>query len=79
MNPISIPEDAGWIPGLDHWVGDPALPRVSCGVGCRHGLDPMLLLLWLWCRLAAVAQILPLAWELPYAVGAALKKKKKDT
>ena len=32
--------------------------------------DPVLL--WLWCRLAAVAPIRPLAWEPPYAVGAAL-------
>ena len=29
----------------------------SCGVGCRHGLDPALL--WLWCKLAAVALIQP--------------------
>ena len=33
-------------------------------------------LLWLWCRLAAAAPILPLAWEPPYATGVALKKKK---
>ena len=31
--------------------------------------------LWLWCRTAAVAPIRPLAWELPYAVGPALKSK----
>ena len=41
--------------------------------------DPMLL--WLWCRWAAAALIQPLAWELPYATSAALKrfflKKKK--
>ena len=35
-----------------------------------------LLLLWLWCRPAAVALIKPLAWEPPYAVGVALKKSK---
>ena len=35
--------------------------------------DPVLL--WLRCRLAAVALILPLAWELSYATGATLKKK----
>ena len=46
-----------------------------CGVGSRHGLD--LMLLWLWCRTAAVALIRPLAWEPPYAVGAALEKPKK--
>ena len=47
---------------------------MSCGVGHRCGSDPELL--WLRCRLAATAPIRPLAWELPYAVGAALKKKK---
>ena len=48
---------------------------MSCGVGCRLGLDPKLL--WLWCRPAAVALVLPLACEPPYAEGAALKSKKK--
>ena len=46
---------------------------MSCGVGCRCGSD--LALLWLWLRLAAVALIGPLAWEPPYALGVALKKK----
>ena len=32
------------------------------------------MLLCLWCRLAAVAPFRPLAWALPYAMGAALKK-----
>ena len=36
-----------------------------------------LLLLWLWCRPAATALIRPLAWELPYAAGATLKRKRK--
>ena len=31
-------------------------------------------LLWLWCRTAATAPIQPLAWELPYTMGAALKR-----
>ena len=48
---------------------------VSCGVDHRCGSDPVLQ--WLWGRLAAVAQIEPLPLELPYAVGAALKKKQK--
>ena len=30
---------------------------------------------WLWRRPAAIALILPMAWELPYAAGVALKKK----
>ena len=34
-----------------------------------------LVLLWLWYRLAAAALIHPLAWEPPYAAGAALKRK----
>ena len=49
---------------------------MRCAVRHRHGSD--LMLLWLWCRLAAVAPIGPLAWELPYAAGAALKKKKQN-
>ena len=40
---------------------------MSCGVGCRHGLDPVLL--WPWCRPATTAPIQPLAWEPPYAAG----------
>ena len=52
---------------------------MSCGVDCRLGLDPVLL--WLWCRLAAIAPIRPLAGEPPYAEGVALKRqgKKKVT
>ena len=46
---------------------------MSCGAGCRCGSDPMLL--WLRCRRAAAALIQPLAWEPPYASGAALKSK----
>ena len=46
---------------------------MSCGVGCRHGLDPELL--WLWYRQAATALNRPLVWETPYAAGMALKSK----
>ena len=46
---------------------------VNCGVGCRRGSDPVLL----WHRPAAKALIGPLAWEPPYAMGAALKNKKQ--
>ena len=48
---------------------------MSCGVGHRRGLDPTLL--WLWYRPAAPAPVQPLAWELPYATGVALKRKRK--
>ena len=54
---------------------------MSCGVDHRRGSDPTLL--WLWHRPVATAPIGPLAWEPPYAAGAAQamakrqKKKKK--
>ena len=45
---------------------------MSCGVGGRCRSD--LALPWLWRRPAAAALIRLLAWELPYAMGAALRK-----
>ena len=66
-------EVSGSILRLTQWVKDPDV-AVSCGVGCRHGSD--LVLLWLWHRPAATAPIRPLAWEPPYASGAALEKTK---
>ena len=47
---------------------------MSCGVGHRRSLDPKLL--WLWCMPVAAALIGPIAWEPPYATGAALKRQK---
>ena len=38
--------------------------------------DPVLL--WLWCKLAAIALIQPLAWEPLYAVGSGTRKTQKD-
>ena len=65
MNPTSIQEDVvqslGLLSGLRIW---------PCHVGCRCGSD--LVVLWLWLWLAAEAPIQPLAWELPYAAGAAM-------
>ena len=61
-------------PRLEHWESGVA---VSCGVGCRCGSDPALL--WLWRRPAATALIWPLAWEPPYAAGAAQENGKKTT
>ena len=58
------------------WVWSLAGIAMSCGVGCTCGSDPVLL--WLQCRSAAAALIGPLDWELPYAVGVALKKKKQQ-
>ena len=51
------------------WVGVAA----GCSVGCQQGSDPVL---WLWHRLTAASLIQPLAQELPYATGEALKRKK---
>ena len=48
---------------------------MSCSVSYRHSLD--LALLWLWHRPAAAVPIQPLACELPYAEGVALKRQKK--
>ena len=71
-NPTRTHEVSGLIPGFAQWVR--AGIAVSCGVGHRFGLDPTLL--WLWYRLAAVAPMGPLAWELPCASGEALKGEK---
>ena len=56
-------EVVGSIPGLAQWVGDPALDvaQILCCCDSSAGRQP-------------TAPIRPLAWELPYASGAALKK-----
>ena len=64
--------------GFNHWlrsVSPGSSVAMSCGLGCRCGSDPSLL--WLWRRLKATAPTGLLAWEPPYATGAALKKQKK--
>ena len=48
---------------------------MCCSVGHSHNLDPTLL--WLWHRLAAIASIQPLAWELPHALVRPKKEKKE--
>ena len=66
-----------WGSGFEPWprsVGQGSGVAMGCGRGQRRGLDPELL--WLWCRPAAAAPIRPLAWEPPYAIRAALKRKK---
>ena len=63
------------IPGLAQWVKDPGI-AMSCGVGCRRGLDPALL--WFWCRPVATAPIRPLAWNLHIAAGVAQEKAKRQ-
>ena len=48
---------------------------MSCSVGHRCGLGPVLL--WLLCKQAATAPIVPLTWEPPCVAGAALEKTKR--
>ena len=48
---------------------------MSCGVGHRCGLDPVML--WLWCRPASIAPVGPLAWEPPHAARSHPRKGKK--
>ena len=77
----SYPWGWGLVPGLAQWVKDPELPRVTCGVGRRLGLDPTRLSLW--CRPAAVAPVGPLArglhllWQV-WPWKPKKKKKKKE-
>ena len=66
MNPTSIHEDVDFIDCCPHSLG--------CGVGHKWGLDPTLL--WMWCRLVDTALIQPLAWELSYAIGVALRRER---
>ena len=73
-NPASIHEDEGSIRGLVQWVKGSSVAE-SCGADHRQGTDPKLLRLW--CRPAAAAPILPLAWELPSAAPAGPRSKKK--
>ena len=63
------------VPAVAQWIKDPTCHCEEVGLipGLAHWVkDPVLL--WLWCRPAAVAPIWPLAWELPYAAGVAIKK-----
>ena len=74
MNLTNIYGDVGSIPGLVQWV------RIwhCCELCVGHKWGSDLVLLWLWFRPAAAAWIHPLAWELPYVRGVAIKKQKKN-
>ena len=51
---------------------------MSCSIGVDAAGSLDLVLLRLWCRPVATSPIQPLAWELPYAAPADVKKKKKS-
>ena len=79
MSPTSIHEDSGSILALLSGLRMQCCHELWCRsqTQLRFGvawLDLARSWIWLGCRTAAAAPIQPLAWEPPYATGAALKK-----
>ena len=69
--PVMVLRKQIWLETMRLWIW--SLASLS-GLGIRHCCE-------LWCRPAVTAPIRPLAWEPPYIVNVALKKKttKKQT
>ena len=78
-NPASIHEDAALIPGLTQRIKDSPLLEAIALVKDATQIPRWL---WLWCRLAAIAPLQPLAWDPPYMLQVwpykHQKKKKKS-
>ena len=64
-----------WVHSLAHSVGSGS--GIATSYCNRYVLDPVLL--WLRDRPVAAAPFGPLAWELPYVTGVALKRKNSFT
>ena len=64
----------GLISSLAQWVEDLALPWTVVWVADMAQMPSCCGCVWY--RLAAIALTQPLAWELPYAMGMALKRNK---
>ena len=65
-----------WVRSWACSVGWRSGVALSCGIGCRLGLN--LALLWPWHRPAATAPMRPLTWEPPYAAGTGPKRTKGE-